>query len=109
DIANDKRLLKAGTYAFVRIEAEAADAAVLPSSCVLAADETHYIYLVEDNKAVKYRVQLGRTEGPNVHVIGRRKATTAAGDWSPFAGTERVVIGNLGALIDGTAVEGKVE
>ena len=105
DLANEKRNLQPGLYAFVRIEAEAADAMLLPSSCVLAADETHYAFLVEDGKAVKYRVQIGRSEGMNVQVIGRRKATATGGDWVPFASTERVIIGNLGALADGVEVK----
>jgi multidrug efflux pump subunit AcrA (membrane-fusion protein) len=94
-------------YAFVRIDAESADATVLPSSCVLPADETHYVYLVEDGKAVRYRVRVGRTEGTTVQVLARRRAAATAGDWQPFTGAEKVVNGNLGALADGTAVEVK--
>src|SRR6185312_9274564 len=75
DIANDKRILQPGMYAFARIEAEAAGATLLPSACILPADETQYLYLVEAGKAVKYRVRLGRTEGANVQVLGRRRAT----------------------------------
>ena len=40
--------------------------------------------IVEDGKAVKYRVQIGRSEGTNIQVIGRRRATATAGDWLPF-------------------------
>lgn len=105
DLPNEKRTVQPGMYAFVRIEAESADATVLPAACVLAADETHYAYLVEDGKAVRYRVRIGRTEGATVQVFGRRRATATSGDWVPFAGTEKVVNGNLGALADGTPVE----
>jgi len=63
--------------------------------------------VVEAGKAVKYRVRLGRTEGANVQVLGRRRATAIAGDWLPFTESDRVVIGNLGALNDGVAVEPK--
>jgi RND family efflux transporter MFP subunit len=104
DVVNADRALAPGTYAVVQIRASAADALVLPNACVLAADETHYAFLVEDGKAVKYRVQLGRTDGGNIQVFGRRKATLTSGPWAPFTGAERVVDGNLGALADGTAV-----
>ena len=107
DLPNEKRVLQAGMYAFVRIAAEAADATLLPSACILAADETHYIYLVEGDKAVKYRVQLGRPDATNVQVLGRRKATATAGEWLPFTGTERAIAGNLGGLTDGATVEVK--
>ncbi|MBY0458733.1 MAG: efflux RND transporter periplasmic adaptor subunit [Gemmataceae bacterium] len=104
DIENKDRALKPGVYATVRINAEAADATVLPAGCVLAADETHYVYLVESGKAAKYRVQLGRTDPGTVQVLGRRKATATAGVWDRFTGAEQVVEGNLGALSDGADV-----
>lgn len=105
DLPNEKRTLQPGLYAFVRIEAEAADAMLVPAACVLAADETHYAYLVEEGRAVKYRVQVGRADGTAIQVTGRRKATAAAGSWLPFDGTERIVQGNLGALADGVEVK----
>lgn len=105
DIENKDGLLKPGVYATVRINAEATDATVLPAGCVLSADETQYVFMVEDGKSVKYRVQLGRTDPGTVQVLGRRKATATAGVWEPFTGSEQVVVGNLGALIDGAEVK----
>ena len=105
DVVNKDRLLKPGMYAVVQIQAATADATVLPAACVLPADETHYVYLVEAGRAVKYRVQVGRTDGGNVQVLGRRRATATGGNWEEFAGSEKVVVGNLGALTDGAAVE----
>ncbi|MDY3551193.1 efflux RND transporter periplasmic adaptor subunit [Gemmata sp. JC717] len=104
DIENKDRALKPGVYATVRINAEAGDAVVIPAGCVLPADETHYAYLIESGKAVKYRVQLGRTDPGTVQVLGRRKATATAGAWDKFTGAEQVVEGNLGALTDGADV-----
>jgi RND family efflux transporter MFP subunit len=103
DLDNPDRALAPGVYATVRIAATT-EAMAVPSGCILAADETFYAFLVEEGKAVKYRLQLGRSDGGNVQVLSRRKAATAAGNWEPFAGTEQVVNGNLGALADGTPV-----
>lgn len=105
DLVNADRALKPGQYATVRINAEANDAIVLPSACVLPADETHYVYAVEGGKAVKYRVQLGRTDPGTVQVLGRRKATATSGAWERFTGEEQIVTGNLGALSDGADVK----
>jgi multidrug resistance efflux pump len=105
DLVNTDRALTPGLYATVRISAEAGDAMVLPAACVLPADETHYVYLVEGGKAVKYRVQLGHTEPGTVQVLGRRRATATGGPWEQFTGTERAIEGNLGALSDGTEVK----
>jgi hypothetical protein len=104
DIDNKDRALRPGQYATIRINAEANDATVLPSACILGADETHYCYLVEGGKAVKYRVQLGRTETGTAQVLGRRKATATTGVWEQFTPTDAVVEGNLGALADGVDV-----
>jgi RND family efflux transporter MFP subunit len=104
-IEGKDRLLKPGVYATVRINAEADDAVVIPAGCVLAADETHYVFLVEGGKALKYRVQLGRSDPGTVQVLGRRKATATAGAWEKFTGAEQVIVGNLGALSDGTEVK----
>ncbi|HUR53052.1 MAG TPA: efflux RND transporter periplasmic adaptor subunit, partial [Gemmataceae bacterium] len=104
DLDNKDGPLRPGMYAFVQIKAEFAAATMLPSACVLPADETHYVFAVEGEKVVKYRVQVGRTEGTSVQVFARRKAIATAGTWETLAGTERVVVGNLGALTDGLAV-----
>ncbi len=105
DLVNTDRALSPGVYATVRIAAEATDATVLPAACILPADETHSIFLVEGNKAVKYRVQLGRSEPGTVQVLGRRKASATTGPWVRFTGSEQVVEGNLGALADGAEVK----
>lgn len=104
DIPNTDGALRPGMYAFVQIKAESAGATMLPAACVLPADETHYVFAVEGDKAVKYRVQVGRTEGASVQVFARRKALATTGTWEPLNGSERVVVGNLGALTDGLAV-----
>ncbi len=104
EIDNADRMLRPGMYAYVTIRTESPDALVLPATCVLAADETHYVYLVEDGKAVKYRVRVGRMESGNIQVLDRRRATATAGTPEPFTGSEKVVNGNLGALADGVAV-----
>jgi multidrug efflux pump subunit AcrA (membrane-fusion protein) len=106
DLTNDPvRSLKPGTFVDVHIPVEAADATVLPADCLLAADEGHSAFLVEGGRAVKYRVQVGRTEGHTVQVLGRRKAVATGGRWEFFTGAEKVVEGNLGALADGVTVE----
>ncbi len=104
DIDNKDGALKPGTYAVVKIVATAPDALVIPTGCILAADETHSIFVVEGGKVVKYRVQLGHSGNGVIQVMGKRKATSTTGAWEMFGGEEQIVNGNLGALADGTAV-----
>lgn len=105
DIDNADRALKPGTYVVARIAATTPSAMVIPTGCVLAADETHYVYLVERDRAMKYRVQLGHTDNGLIQVYGRRKASRTGGPWEKFTGSEQVVLGNLGALADEVAVK----
>jgi RND family efflux transporter MFP subunit len=105
DIDNADRALKPGHYVVVKLFASSANSFLIPTGCILAADETHYAFLVEGGKAVKYRVQLGHSEVGKVEVYGKRKASSTTGAWEKFTGQERVVNGNLGALAEGIAVE----
>ncbi len=104
DVPNADGSIKPGLFAHVRIAAGSENAFVLPAAAVLFADETAYCFAVTDGKAVKLRVQTGRTSGGNVEVFGTRKADAATGPWAPIGGSEQVVVGNLGALADGQAV-----
>ena len=97
DLDNSDRLLVPGAHVVVQIKATATDAMVVPGACVLAADETFSNFIAENGKSVKYRVQLSRSEGGNVQLVGKRKATLTAGPWAKFSGTEQIVNGNLGA------------
>jgi RND family efflux transporter MFP subunit len=104
DIDNADRALKPGTYVVARVFATTTNSMLIPTDCILAADETHYIYLVEGGKVAKYRIQLGHTGNGVIEVFGRRRALSTAGPWEKFTGSEQVVTGNLGALADGIAV-----
>jgi RND family efflux transporter MFP subunit len=105
DLPNEDRALKPGSFVEIRVPVEIPTATVLPADCLLYADEGFSAFLVEGGRAVKYRVQVGRTEGLTVQVLGRKRAAATGGKWDPFTGGEKVVEGNLGALADGAAVE----
>ncbi len=105
DIDNADRALKPGSYVVAKLLATSSNAMLIPTGCVLAADETHYVYLVEGGKAIKYRVQLGHADNGMIQVHGKRKASSTAGSWEKLTGSEQVIDGNLGALADGISVK----
>lgn len=105
DLPNPDGTLRPGLYCNVRIAATSADAQVVPAAAVLFADETAYCYQIEDGKAKKLRVQVGRADKGNLELLGKRPAGTTSGAWQPIAGTEQIAVGNLGALVDGQAVQ----
>lgn len=104
DLPNPNLALTSGQYAVVRIAATTKDAAVVPAAAVLFADETAYCFAVENGKAVKLRVQVGRSDADGYELLTKRRANLTSGDWQPVTGGEQVVVGNLGALTDGQAV-----
>ena len=105
DLPNPDGKLRPGSYAVVRLGAAAADALVVPPSAVLFADETAYVYVVADGKAVKMRVQVGRNTPEGVQLLGWKRATVNAGEFTPVKETDTVVTSNLGSVTDGQAVE----
>jgi len=105
DLKNADGTLKPGMYAMVKLMATAVDAQVVPTAAVLIADETAYCFAVEDGKAVKYRVQVGRADPTGIQILAKKRAGNTSSEWTPFTGSERVVVGNLGALADGQAVQ----
>ena len=104
DLPNADAALRPGMYAMLRVRAATPDAFTLPASAILFADETAYIYVVEDGKANRLRVRVGRSEGTTYEILGTKRGPA---DWQPLAGTEAIVAGSLGALADGQPVERK--
>jgi len=105
DLKNPDSVLKPGMYVVVKLMATAVDALVVPPAAVLFADETAYCYAVEDGKVTKLRVQVGRVDPTGVQLLFKRHAALTSGEWQPLTGSERIVVGNLGALADGQAVQ----
>ncbi len=104
DLPNPDGLWKPGLYVVVKLTGQSSETMTVPSSAVLIADETAYIYEVTNGVVSKQRVKVGRVEATQVEVLGKRPAGTSQGDWQPISGAERIVVGNLGALADGQSV-----
>jgi HlyD family secretion protein len=109
DLDNKDGVLKPGMYATTRIAASVPDVTELPAVAILFADETAYAFKVQENKAVKVLVRVGRADRPAFEVLGWRPVAGAAKDWTPLSVADRFVAGNLGALADGQAVAIKKE
>jgi RND family efflux transporter MFP subunit len=104
DLPNPDGSLTPGLFCTASIKANTKDAWVLPAASILFADETAYAFMAREGKLVKVRIQVGRNLATSIEVMRYRPAATTAGDWLPFQGGEKVVVGNLGALADGQAV-----
>jgi HlyD family secretion protein len=104
DLPNPDGLWKPGLYVLVKLSGQSAEVMTVPSGAVLFADETAYMYEVTNGVVSKLRVKVGRVEATQIELLGKRPAGTSQGAWAGITGTERIVVGNLGALADGQAV-----
>jgi multidrug efflux pump subunit AcrA (membrane-fusion protein) len=100
----DKRLLP-GMYVYAHIEAVLPEAWTLPASAILESGDAISCFLVEDGKAVRTPLRIGRRDAGSVEVLGRRKPGTAEG-WEAMTGEERVASPASG-VVEGQAVAGK--
>lgn len=97
DLENPKGLLKHGMYGRVAIVLEegAKDSMSIPSSCLIgdSKDGVGSVFVVDNGKARKKQVKLGKDNGIVVEVLGGLTAN------------DRVIANNNGSVQDGTPVE----
>jgi RND family efflux transporter MFP subunit len=104
DLPNPDGSLMPGLFSMVKFTTTNSDVLTVPTAAVLVADETAYCFIIQDGKATKYRVRTGRTDSGQIEILAKRPASLTTGDWESWAGSEKVVVGNLGALVDGQLV-----
>ncbi|MGL6074316.1 MAG: efflux RND transporter periplasmic adaptor subunit [Fimbriiglobus sp.] len=105
DLPNPDGTLKPGSYVVVKLQASAQEALTVPQAAVLFADETAYVYAIQEGKARKMRVQVGRNDASGVQLLAWKRATINTPDWQPIRETDTLIIGNLGAIVDGQDVK----
>ncbi len=101
DLPNPEARLLPGMYAYGFLKVHRADVMAVPLAAVVELGNEHYVYLLENGKAVKTAVQAGVHDAVWIEVAKKR-----VGDqWLPLAGNEQVLVGNLSQLVDGQKVE----
>jgi hypothetical protein len=105
DLPNREGQLRPGMYVSAQIISPLPEAWVLPASAVIKQDDTPVCFLIEDGKAVRTVVQVGRGDGRLIEVL-KRQSPGAAFAWEDFTGKE-VIAARAGGLKDGQAVEEK--
>jgi HlyD family secretion protein len=101
DLPNKEGLLRPGMYVHARIRCGLPEAWVLPASALVKQGDELVCFLIEDGKAVRTPVQVGRSDGPFTEVRGRQRSGRP--DWVEFTGKEVVAKQAVG-LTDGQAV-----
>ncbi len=117
DLPNPGSQLLPGMYAYARVMIERPGVRALPLAAlmhlgdktVLHVGEKTLCWLYENGRAKRYEVETGVTDGEWIEVTNRRtpgagKASASDQGWTPFDGTEQVIIGNLSILTEGGPV-----
>lgn len=90
DLPNPDDRLRPGMYVYARIETGLPEGWALPIAAVVKQADAQVCFLVEDGKAMRTPVQVGRSDGQFIEVRRLRKVGSATG-WADFTGKERVV------------------
>jgi HlyD family secretion protein len=113
DLPNPGSKLLPGMYAYAKVMIERPGVRALPVSAlmhlgdktVLQVGEKSFCWMYEDGHAKRNEVETGVSDREWIEVTNRR-AATSMGDqpWTPFDGTEQVILGNLSILAEGAPV-----
>lgn len=102
DLPNKDGVLRPGMYAYARITCTLPEAWVLPASALVKQGDNLICFLLEDGKAVRATVQVGRGNGEFVEVQGYQKGPASAA-WKTWSEREEVITQATG-LSDGQEV-----
>ena len=78
----------------------------LGDKTVLQVGEKSFCWIYNDGHAKRIEVETGVSDGEWIEITNRRAAAAKAEEpWTPFDGTEQVILGNLSILTEGGPVQ----
>ena len=102
ELPNADKRLRPGMYVYAHIEAVLPEAWTIPVTALVEQGDGAFCFLIEDGKAVRTPIRIGRRDARSVEVSGRRE-TGSAGGWEAFTGKESVAAQASG-MVDGQTV-----
>ncbi len=105
DLPNPGSQLLPGMYAYAKVIIERPGVRALPVSALTYSGEKTFCWTYQDGHAVRNEIRTGVSDGQWIEVKLRRPAAAGGEDsWASVNGTEKVILGNLAILTDGTPV-----
>ena len=107
DLPNPGGQLLPGMYAYANVIIEHSGSHVLPVSALTHSGDKTYCWMYKDGVAQRTEVQTGVSDGDWIEVTNFERPKAAATDhpWMRINGSEKVILGDLSVLADGTPVE----
>jgi HlyD family secretion protein len=107
DLANPKSQLLPGMYAYAKVIIDRPGVKALPISALTYSGEKAYCWIYENGHAVRNEVRTGIADGEWIEVVSLQRPTAeqTEGPWVAVSGSEKVIMGDLSILADGSPVE----
>jgi HlyD family secretion protein len=107
DLPNIDSQVLPGMYAYAKVIIERPGVRALPVSALTHSGDSTYCWLYKDGHAQRTEVQTGVTDGDWIEVTNLQRPTTSPAEhpWTPISGSEKVILGDLSILADGSPVE----
>lgn len=103
DLPNPESRLLPGMYAYGNVIIEHPGVRTLPTEALVFSGDQTFCWQYEDGHAVRTEIETGVTDGRWVEVTNRRVSASSRNSnndiaWTPFNGTEQVILGDLSIL-----------
>ncbi|MHC5542456.1 efflux RND transporter periplasmic adaptor subunit, partial [Singulisphaera rosea] len=109
DIPNPNSQILPGMYAYGNVIIERPNVRALPLNALVYSGEQTFCWIHENGKAVRIEIETGVSDDNWVEVTNhRRPSSTVPADkvaWTPFDGTENVILGDLSILTEDSPVK----
>jgi HlyD family secretion protein len=110
DLPNPNSQLLPGMYAYAKVIIERPGVRALPVTALTQVGDQSFCWMCDNGHAVRAEIQTGVSDDQWIEVTNHRLPaseadTTGMAPWSPFDGSERVILGDLSILSDGSPVE----
>jgi multidrug efflux pump subunit AcrA (membrane-fusion protein) len=107
DLSNPGSQLLPGMYAYAKVIIERDGVRALPVSALTYSGEKTFCWTYKDGRAVRNEVRTGVSDGEWIEVtnLQRPSASRVEEPWAPVTGKEKVILGDLSILADGSPVE----
>jgi hypothetical protein len=107
DLPNPGGQLLPGMYAYARVIIERPGVRALPVSALTHSGEKTYCWMYKDGHAVRAEIQTGVSNGEWIEVTNLQRPAPSEVEppWAPINGSEKVILGDLSILADGTPVQ----
>jgi multidrug efflux pump subunit AcrA (membrane-fusion protein) len=107
DLPNPESKLLPGMYAYAKVIIERPDVKSLPLSALAYAGEKTYCWTYADGHAVRNEIRTGVSDGEWIEVVSYNRMAPGKpeGVWLPIDGSEKMILGDLSILAEGSPVE----